>query len=268
MSNLADQEQPRHPALKEIFLLILVSFILSVALTFFFSKTKSLQFILGELCLIMPTLVYLGVRKYDFVQVLRFGTVRTGTIAAACVLGLSVPVISDEIDRIVGLVVKTPPEVQALILETMRARSALDWIGLILGAVIFAGLVEEMLFRGLLQRALERRYAWPFAIFMSAVVFAVVHPIFWTVQVFLIGALLGFMAWRSQSIIPGIVFHCLNNLFSLLYLNFNLDQVGWYHWYGHVNPTVVAVAACIAFYALKWFNQQTEPTEEEISRYL
>ncbi len=254
-------KEPAHPSLKMIFLLIVMSFILSLIVTIMLSDFKGLQFMLGELSLIIPTFLYLNSRKYRIKHVLRLYPIDRRLLAPSFLLGVSLPVISDEIDRIIAKFIEIPPEIEKVLTEALRAETMFEWIGLVLGAVVIAGLAEEMLFRGLLQQALERRYDWLRAIFLSAVVFAMVHPVIWTLQVFLMGVVLGFIAWRSGSVIPGIILHSLNNLFSLIYFNLGLDETSWYEWYGHVNPPVIAVAACVVFYAVKWFNHYTPLSE-------
>lgn len=90
---------------------------------------------------------------------------------------------------------------------------------------IFAPVVEEVIFRGAVLRALMERTAekkgfWV-PVLISAVLFAVVHinpaqmP-----HAFLLGILLGWMYARTESIIPGIVVHWVNN--TVAYVGFHL----------------------------------------------
>lgn len=86
---------------------------------------------------------------------------------------------------------------------------------------LLAPLVEEMVFRGAILRALLKggRH-WP-AIAVSAVLFAVVHgnpaqmP-----HAFLVGLLLGWMYYRTDSIVPGVAYHWVNN--SVAYILYNV----------------------------------------------
>ncbi len=78
---------------------------------------------------------------------------------------------------------------------------------------LFAPLVEEIVFRGAILRALldKIKHHWV-AILISAVFFALVHgnpaqmP-----HAFLIGLLLGWMYFLSKSILPGVMLHWVNN---------------------------------------------------------
>lgn len=89
---------------------------------------------------------------------------------------------------------------------------------------ILAPLAEELVFRGAILRKLlsvfgENKH-W-IAIIISAVIFGLVHlniPQF--VHAALIGLLLGWMYYRTKSIIPGVLFHWVNN--TVAYAMFNI----------------------------------------------
>lgn len=85
-------------------------------------------------------------------------------------------------------------------------------------------LAEELVFRGAILRKLlgvcGERWHWV-AIALSAVIFGAIHgnvPQF--VHATLIGLLIGWMYYRTGSIIPGVVFHWVNN--TVAYVMFNL----------------------------------------------
>ena len=78
---------------------------------------------------------------------------------------------------------------------------------------LLAPLAEEMVFRGAILRSLLRWKQNPWVgIAISALLFAVVHmnpaqmP-----HAFLIGLLLGWMYWRTDSIVPGVVYHWVSH---------------------------------------------------------
>lgn len=87
---------------------------------------------------------------------------------------------------------------------------------------LLAPLAEEMVFRGAILRSLLRWKQNPWVgIAISALLFAVVHmnpaqmP-----HAFLIGLLLGWMYWRTDSIVPGVVYHWVNN--TVAYILYNI----------------------------------------------
>ena len=66
---------------------------------------------------------------------------------------------------------------QQLLNDLDKHRDAATIVLFVVGAVIFAPLVEELLFRGVLLRALLRKFDPAVAVLLSAVVFALVHYI-------------------------------------------------------------------------------------------
>ena len=90
---------------------------------------------------------------------------------------------------------------------------------------LLAPVCEELVFRGAVLRALLR---WTprhwLAIAVSALLFALVHgnpaqmP-----HAFLVGLLLGWLYYRTDSIVPGIVYHWVNNSIAYVVYNFYPD---------------------------------------------
>ena len=258
-----EAEESQHPSLKAVFVVILLSMILAGTLTLISSGSPArFQLIIGELFLILPAIFYLIAKKYNLAEVFRIKKIDRTTLLISFVLGISISILSDEMDRIVSTFIKLPPELEEILVEMFKVESLMDWMTILLAAVVFAGIFEEMLFRGLLQKALERKYNFQYAIFVSAFIFAVVHLTPFLLQVLVLGVVLGFLAWRSQSIIPGVILHCINNTLSIIFINVDENQLSWYNWNEHVNPTIVAIAACITFYAFKSFLRATDKSSE------
>jgi sodium transport system permease protein len=78
---------------------------------------------------------------------------------------------------------------------------------------------EETMFRGLVLSGLRKWGKWP-AILTSAFLFALAHAsIYRLLPTLLLGIVLGFVVWRTGSILCGIIIHMLNNglMATLLY---------------------------------------------------
>jgi membrane protease YdiL (CAAX protease family) len=105
---------------------------------------------------------------------------------------------------------------------TDRATDGLSIALLVVIVVIGAPIVEELFFRGLLQRSLLRWMGPAPAIALQAVVFALTH--FQKLQfaaLFAFGALLGYLAHRTGRLGPGIAAHMVFNgaaVFNLVVL--------------------------------------------------
>lgn len=89
------------------------------------------------------------------------------------------------------------------------------WGG-ILTIVIIGPVLEELLFRGAITKALLQQYDPPKAIFISALLFGIIHinPA-QIIPAFLIGILLAWTYYKTGSLIPGIFMHILNNSLSV-----------------------------------------------------
>ncbi len=112
------------------------------------------------------------------------------------------------------------PELPNLAEAQFEELMANRWGYLAIG--ILAPLVEELVFRGAILRSLLAWRNKPWAmIAISALFFALIHmnpaqmP-----HAFIVGLLLGWMYWRTGSIIPGVVFHWVNN--SVAYILYNV----------------------------------------------
>lgn len=88
----------------------------------------------------------------------------------------------------------------------------------VLSVALVAPLCEELLFRGAVMRSLRESGRSPRAvILLSALVFGVIH--FNPNQVlfaFLMGLVLGWIAWRTQSLLPVVIGHILNNSLGVM----------------------------------------------------
>jgi len=86
---------------------------------------------------------------------------------------------------------------------------------------ILPGLLEEMLFRGILLNGFEKNYSEKKAILISALLFGIVHLNPWQfVTAFIMGIILAWVYIRTKSIILCIYMHIFNNLVSVITLRY------------------------------------------------
>lgn len=122
-------------------------------------------------------------------------------------------------ERLVEVLQMEMPEQMAKMFEEVMKKP----IGYVVIGIL-APFAEEVVFRGAILRKLlgmmdEKRH-WV-AIAISALVFGLVHlNIPQGIHAFLIGLLLGWMYYRTRSILPGILFHWVNN--SVAFIMFNI----------------------------------------------
>ena len=146
-----------------------------------------------------------------------------GLLVGLAVQLLVLPVVAYVMRPLLG-----EPEVSGPVQELLDRAQGLAFLGLILSVAVGAPLVEELFFRGLLLRSLQRRMSNIPAIAFSSVAFGIAHgsalPLkavaLVMVSLTLFGAILAALAIRTGRLGPSIVAHSVFNLFTLLYLNF------------------------------------------------
>ena len=84
-------------------------------------------------------------------------------------------------------------------------------------AVMAAPLLEEILFRGIILDGFLKNYKPWHAIIASALVFALIHGnLTQGIGAFALGILFGWIYWNTNSIIPCILLHLINNLIAFV----------------------------------------------------
>jgi membrane protease YdiL (CAAX protease family) len=112
------------------------------------------------------------------------------------------------------------PPYHPILAAAMSAPAGWARFALFLLVAVSAPLLEETFFRGILYGALRRRFGVATGILCSAAIFASLHPQvpLGFLPIFALGAFLaGLYEWR-RSLIPGMVFHGVNNAIIYLYL--------------------------------------------------
>lgn len=99
----------------------------------------------------------------------------------------------------------------------------------ILMTVVLAPIMEETLFRGLIQGAITERDGATRGILLSALLFGVIHFIpQQVINAFLVGIILGYIYFRTRSLITVMLLHALNN--GVAYLSLELlgpERASW-----------------------------------------
>lgn len=117
---------------------------------------------------------------------------------------------------------------------------------------------EELLFRGLIFSGLRRLGQWP-AILLSAFLFALAHSsIYRLLPTLLMGILLGYIVWRTGSILCGMIVHALNNglMATLVHsegllARFNLREATFVPWHLTLVATVMLIISLLLIRPLR-----------------
>ena len=67
------------------------------------------------------------------------------------------------------------------------------------------------------------------AILITALLFSMIHmnP-YWFAQIYILGVLLGFIAWKTKSVIPALVLHGMNNAMAMVFAFVDLEKNSFY----------------------------------------
>jgi len=211
--------------------------------------TTAMALFTGQGLMALPVFIYFYNKNSPLLRSVRLTAVPLKTIINTIIFGFGLLLIYDEIDRIISKFV-TPPEAMFDLSPYLSFDSPLTAITLILTIVLFAPIGEEIVFRGFLQRVLEATWKDPTrAVLVTSMFFAFIHlnP-YWLIQIYLWGIVLGYLAFHTGSIIPGILLHGINNGVSLLLNSSNLNIEYFYTWKGHVSPIFILCGlVCIAY---------------------
>ncbi len=171
----------------------------------------------GQLVILLPPLIMAVMLTKSPLQTLRIAWPQTRylLLAVGLVVALN-PIVSE-----LRLLVEWLFPISQKLRETLASLTS-EGPGLIgtLGVLaLLPAVCEEFAFRGYILSGLEQKRRVRSAIFLSALMFGFLHVLLSLFQQLfnatLLGVVLGLLAMRSKSILPGILFHFLNNAWAV-----------------------------------------------------
>lgn len=160
--------------------------------------------------ILVPPILFLRIFKFDIKKVLRLNNPGiTNLLLIFGIILFSLPVIG-----VLNLLNFWIIKMIFGKFEVFQAPVSTGSWGLLIGVFVIgvsAGICEELLFRGFIQRGFERFGAVK-SIFITAFLFGLMHMDFQRfLGTFVLGALLGFLVYKSNSLISGMFAHFVNN---------------------------------------------------------
>ena len=178
------------------------------------------------------------------------------TVQYSFIFSLGVLIIFDALDRIIHQIIPTPDYIIDLG-QIMQPDSTLGYVFLFLAVVVVAPIGEEIVFRGFLQKFLEDYWKdITRAVLVTSLFFAMIHfnP-FWTIQIYLLGVVLGFLAWKTKSVFPSILLHSINNGAAYILSIFDDTSLNIYLWNENVSPVFIFLGFYFIYIGLKSLNR-------------
>lgn len=216
------------------------------------------------LIILLPVLVTIRIFKQKPLEVLRLKLPRLKVILPVPFIALSATVLVSMVAQLINLIYPFPQEY----MEQLGGLFKMDtrpWV-LFLVVALTPGICEEVLFRGFLFRFFER-YGGTKAIIISAALFAVFHlDPFRLLPVFLLGLLLGYLTYRSRSLISSMLSHTINNALAIFLVTYSSKPWLKPLMYGEdeIRYWLAIPALLVLVASLRWFHSVTK-SDMEIS---
>lgn len=126
---------------------------------------------------------------------------------------------------------------------------------------VAAPILEETLCRGIVLKGLLQHYPSRSAIIYSALFFALIHLNPWqSIPAFFAGLFLGWIYYKTKSVIPGMIVHAVSNTTAVLFLFLPKEQQDYLSWLGMPVYILVFILATAVFVAGCMLIQKKLPT--------
>ena len=168
-----------------------------------------------------------------------------------------------------------------MVMEMLKSMTGGPFWASFLLVAIFAPIFEEWLCRGMVLRGLLTKMKPVWAIVISALFFALIHANPWqALNAFLIGLMMGYVYYKSGSLLLTMLIHFVNNGTAVVMSNIDrfkdMEDLYWIDVLGKQNYTIVflvsccILAACLyAFSRIKlenpWGNIDRIPPADEVA---
>lgn len=171
-------------------------------------------FITEYLLILLPSVAFLLIYRYDIKKTLRLNRVRLiNIILVFGIMIFALPVVG--VINLANLWIIKQIFGKVVITQIPAAQNLLQLLAGIFIIGITPAICEETMFRGVMQRGFERIGAVK-AILLTAFLFGMMHVDFQKLLgTFLLGALIGFIVYRTNSLIGGMLAHFTNNTIAV-----------------------------------------------------
>ena len=170
---------------------------------------------------------------------------------------ISVTVVMDPLDSLMPV-----PREYIEMMKNMAKPNVFSFLSI----VVAAPLLEEIFFRGIILEGFLKNYSPKRAILLSAAIFGAIHLNPWQASgAFLIGLLIGWLYWKTRSLIPGIIIHFINNAIAFfVILNFSGEIQTIRGWVGNSTTywVIMGLSALLLVAGIYFLNGKLDTTSE------
>lgn len=205
----------------------------------------SMGLLIELLALGLPLALLFAVKRYSLSRSLGLVPCGFSSLAGGGLMGAGTVFFTPQLEAWLARCVPPPEGYFETMIDffSLKSGESLAWALFCVGLV--PALLEEALFRGVLLRSALLSMSRPVVIVGVGAAFALFHFDLWRAPVLcLIGMLITWIALRTASLWPAVVFHLVHNSLALILLNLMLPgNCGWIEGTADVPAPLLALGA-------------------------
>lgn len=164
---------------------------------------------------LIPILMFLILSKQKLSEIIHLKKVKLNYLFPVIFIGMAVAMIANFSSDIIAVNFSLF-NLQNTVSFSNQIDTFKDVIIYIISTAVTPAISEELIFRGVLTKAL-RKYGDSFAIITSSLIFATIHGNISQIPfTFLLGLILAFSVCKTNSVFPAIIIHFINNLYAVI----------------------------------------------------
>lgn len=200
--------------------------------------------------MLLPPLLILGLSGASIRETFALRLPKLRSMLGAVLIGISAGVV---VSALALRLVPVPKAFSENLGEALMLNGQPLWV-LLFAVALTPAICEESLFRGFLFSGLSKAGPW-IALVASSLLFGLAHgSIYRLIPTATLGLIIGLARWRTNSLIPGVIVHFLNNGIALTLLYYRPPQLDAYvHgeqiplWLGGVAAVVLALGLALVW---------------------
>lgn len=166
--------------------------------------------------ILLPTLVFAVLLSRSPARSLGLNRTSFGTVGLSLVIGVALHPIYMILTQWVAAAYPLSGQALQALAPLNKPIAAAPWLHVVLLMAVLPAVCEELAFRGVVFGGLLRGGEPGRAVAVSAVAFGISHGVLQqSISATMIGLLLGWVTWRTASVVPAMIIHAINNGLSV-----------------------------------------------------
>jgi len=195
----------------------LILFILNRSNIFHFPQPiKNLNSLVITIFAIYLIFFFLKKKKYSITKSLQLNPVNMKIMLVTLLLVLGIFAVRQGLNPILYNLFPSKELIQIYL--DSKPKTMLEWVHIIASAILVAPVLEELIFRGLMQKSLNEKYGLLISIMVPAIIFSIIHifPVA-ILSILFSSVIYGLLVYKTQSVHASIIAHAFHNLIALIY---------------------------------------------------